>query len=203
MIIIGISGGSSSGKTAIVKLLKQHFSNKIAVIELDNYYFSREELNFEQRKNINFDIPDSVEFYRVVENIKELKKGKTIKQPIFSFKTFLRENGLIVTEPMPILIVDGIFSLYFEELRKLYDIKVYVDVSSEIRFARRIIRDTTIHGRPIEFVIDQYFNKVKPMHDIYVEPCKKYADIIIPFYENSEKGVEFLIKMIEREIQYS
>lgn len=183
--------------------MKQHFSNKIAVIELDNYYFSREELNFEQRKNINFDIPDSVEFYRVVENIKELKRGKTIKQPIFSFKTFLGENGLIVTEPMPILIVDGIFSLYFEELRKLYDIKVYVDVSSEIRFARRIIRDTTIHGRPIEFVIDQYFNKVKPMHDIYVEPCKKYADIIIPFYENSEKGVEFLIKMIEREIQYS
>ncbi len=203
MIIIGIGGGSSSGKTTIVKLLKQHFSNKIAVIDLDNYYFSREDLKFEQRKNINYDIPDSIEFYRVVENIKELKKGKTIKQPVFSFKTFLRENELTATEPMPILIVDGIFSLYFEELRKLYDIKVYVDVDSEIRFARRIIRDTTIHGRPIEFVIEQYFNKVKPMHDIYVEPCKKCADIIIPFYENSEKGVEFLIKMIEREIQYS
>lgn len=98
------------------------------------------------------------------------------------------------------MIVDGIFSLYFEELRKLYDIKVYIDVDSEIRLARRIIRDTKIHKRPIEFVINQYFDKVKPMHDKYVEPCKQYADMIIPFYENSKKSIRVLIKIIEKSI---
>lgn len=200
MIIIGISGGTASGKTTIVEMLKKQLGNKMSVINCDNYYYSREDLDFEQRKKINYDLPDSIDIQKVLKDIKNLKDGNAIDQPIFSFKTLLREKDTIKTSSAPILVIDGIFLLYFKELRNLCDITIFVDVESEVRFARRIVRDTTIHDRTIDFIIDQYLNMAKPMHNIYVEPYKKYADIIIPFYEKSERKISFLIKMIENNI---
>lgn len=200
MFIIGISGGTASGKTTIAQNLKEQFGKKISIINCDNYYYSREELDFEQRKKINYDVPDSIDIGKILEDIEKLKEGDVIEQPIFSFKTLLREENVLVTNPAPILVIDGIFSLYFKELRELCNIKVYIDVDSEVRFARRLIRDTTIHNRPLDFIINQYLNMAKPMHDIYVEPYKKYADVIIPFYENNRRSVNLLISMIEHTV---
>lgn len=197
MFIIGICGGTASGKTTVVNKLKEHFGNKMSVIACDNNYYSREDLDFEQRKKINYDLPNSIEIQKIIEDIKKLKADNIIEQPIFSFKTLLREANVKVTNPAPILAVDGIFSLYFKELRDICDIKVYIDVDSETRFARRIIRDTTVHNRSLDFIINQYLSTAKPMHNIYVEPYKKYADVIIPFYKNNQKNVDLLINMIE------
>lgn len=200
MFVIGIGGGTASGKTTIVDNLKEHFDNKMSVISCDNYYYSREDLDFEQRKKINYDVPYSIEIQKIIENIKKLETGNIIEQPIFSFKTLLREESTKVTNPAPILVIDGIFSLYFKELRDIYNIKVYIDVDSEVRFARRIIRDTIVYNRSLDFIINQYLSMAKPMHNIYVEPYKKYADVIIPFYENNRKSVDLLINMIENNI---
>ena len=200
IFVIGIGGGTASGKTTITDMLKKHFDSKITVITCDNYYYSRDDLDFEQRKKINYDLPDSIEIQRIVEDIRKLRAGNEIYQPTFSFKTLLREEKTIRTSPASLLVIDGMFLMYFKELRDFCDITVYVDVDSEVRFARRLIRDTTIHNRPVDFIIDQYLNMAKPMHNIYVEPYKKYADFIIPFYEDNKRKVSLLIKMIENSI---
>lgn len=200
LIIIGIGGGTASGKTTIASLLKEYFKNDISIISCDNYYLSRSEISFNERKKINFDIPASIDVDKIVKDIKSLKMGKTIAQPIFSFATLLEEKEKNKTYPSPILVVEGIFVFYFEVMRELFDIKVYLDVDSDVRFARRIIRDTTRYDKSMDYVISKYLNYAKPMHNIYVEPYKRYADIIIPFYENNVKSIDILIKIIENRI---
>lgn len=201
MFILGICGGTASGKTTIASKLKEKFGNKLAILNCDNYYYSREDLDLEQRKKVNYDMPDTIDIGRILEDVRRLKSGISIEQPIFSFKSLLREGDTILTNPATILVIDGIFSLYFKELRELCDFNIFLDVDSEIRFARRLIRDTTIHNRSVEFVINQYLTMAKPMHDIFVEPYKRYADIIIPFSEDNWRSIELLIKFIESSIQ--
>lgn len=197
MFLIAMCGGSASGKSRIISLLKEHFKEDLSVIDMDNYYYSHDELSYEERKQINYDVPESLDIDKIIEDIEQLKKGSVVEQPFFSFQTYRREQKTEKTKPAKILIVDGIFSLHFEKLRKMYDLKIFVDVDSEVRFARRIVRNMKLYQRPVEFEVEQWFTKVKPMYEKYVEPCRQYGDLILPFYENNKSGLAFLIEIIE------
>ena len=197
MFIIGLCGGSSSGKSTAIEYLQKKFGDKAALVAFDSYYISRPDLVFEERKMINVDVPEAIDRGEILRNIQLLKEGKTIQQPVYSFETFLRESVTIETAPAPILLVDGIFSFYFEEIRNLFDLKVYIDADVDVRLSRRILRDMNVRHRPLEYIIDQYFTKVKPMHEVYVEPYKKYADIIIPHNRNDENDFRILGNLVQ------
>ena len=197
MFIIGLCGGSSSGKSTAIEYLQKKFGDKAALVAFDSYYISRPDLVFEERKMINVDVPEAIDRGEILQNIQLLKEGKTIQQPVYSFETFLRESVTIETAPAPILLVDGIFSFYFEEIRNLFDLKVYIDADVDVRLSRRILRDMNVRHRPLEYIIDQYFTKVKPMHEVYVEPYKKYADIIIPHNRNDENDFRVLGNLVQ------
>lgn len=197
MFIIGLCGGSSSGKSTAIEYLQKKFGDKAALVAFDSYYISRPDLVFEERKMINVDVPEAIDRGEILKNIQLLKEGKTIQQPVYSFETFLRESVTIETAPAPILLVDGIFSFYFEEIRNLFDLKVYIDADVDVRLSRRILRDMNVRHRPLEYIIDQYFTKVKPMHEVYVEPYKKYADIIIPHNRNDENDFRILGNLVQ------
>lgn len=200
-MLIGLCGGSGSGKSTMIELIKKDFPGQVSVIDMDNYYISRDELPFEERRLINYDVPDSLDWDTMIQHIKMLMAGENIPQPKFTFQTYERLAETEETKPAGILIVDGIFSLYHEELRKLYDLKVYVDVSSDTRLARRMLRNMKRYGRKAEFEIQQYFEKVKPMHEKYVEPCREYADMLIPFETNEESQIDYLVRKLKEFIK--
>ena len=196
-MIIGLCGGSGSGKSTIIEMVKEYFPGQVSVLDMDNYYISRDELSFEERRTVNYDIPESLDWEMLVDHIKNLKKGESIEQPRFTFQTYERTEETVTTVPSPILIVDGIFSFYHRELRALYDWKVYVDVPADMRFARRMLRNMKRYGRTAEFEMEQYFDKVRPMHEKYVEPCRQYADMVLCFEEYQISSILPLLKKIE------
>lgn len=200
-MLIGLCGGSGSGKSTMIEWIKKEFPGQVSVIDMDNYYISRDELPFEERRLINYDVPESLDWNTMIRHIKMLMSGENIPQPKFTFQTYERLAEAEETKPADILIVDGIFSFYHEELRKLYDLKVYVDVPSDIRLARRMLRNMKRYGRKAEFEIEQYFEKVKPMHERYVEPCREYADIVLPFETNEESQIDYLVRKLKEFIK--
>ena len=197
MYIIGLCGGSSSGKSTAVDYLTARFRDQTALLPFDSYYISRPDLVFEERRMINVDTPEAIDRDEILKNLIALKEGKTVQQPVYSFETFLRESVTVETRPAPVLLVDGIFSFYFEEIREMFDLKVFIDADVDVRLSRRIIRDMNVRHRPLDYIIDQYFQKVKPMHEIYVEPYKKYADIIIPHNRNNDNDFRILGNIVE------
>ncbi len=197
MYIIGLCGGTSSGKSTAATYLRKYFGDRLSYISADSYYISRPDLVFEERRLINVDEPSAIDFQEIIQNIRLLKEGQIIRQPVYSFETFLRENVTIETRPAPLLLVEGIFNFYYEEMRSLFDLKVFIDADVDVRLSRRILRDSTQRHRPLDYIISQYFTKVKPMHDIYVEPYKKYADIIIPHNENNDDDFKILARLAE------
>jgi uridine kinase len=197
-MLIGLCGGSGSGKSTFIEWLKEQFPGQVSVIDMDNYYISREELSFEERRNVNYDIPESLDWTGMIGHIKDLLAGKSIAQPKFSFQTYERLPDREETKAAQFIIVDGIFSFFHEELRNLYDFKIFLDVPSDLRFARRMLRNIKRYGRSPEFEAAQYFEKVKPMHERYVEPCKKYADMVLAFEkEDTELQKEVVRKLKE------
>jgi len=199
-MVIGLCGGSGSGKSTIIEFLKEQFPGQISVIDMDNYYISRDELPFEKRRLVNYDIPESLDWEAMISHIKRLKAGDTIHQPKFTFQTYERLAETEETKPNEILIVDGIFSFFHEEVRKLYDLKVFVDVPSEVRLERRMLRNIKRYGRTAEFEIQQYFEKVKPMHEKYVEPCREWADMVLPFKEKKKEDLDALVGIIRHRL---
>ncbi len=197
-MLMGLCGGSGSGKSTIIDMLKEQFPGQISVIDMDHYYISRDELPFDERKLVNYDVPESLDWERIMKDIRKLKAGEGIEQPQFTFQTYERTKATLKTEPLALIIVDGIFSLYWEELRNLYDIRVFLDVPSDVRLLRRMTRNVKRYGRTEEFEKEQFYETVKPMHDRYVEPCKKYADIILPFEEKSADGLGQLIEIVRK-----
>lgn len=178
-IIIGIAGGTGSGKSTFTNRLKEEFKEEVAVIYHDNYYRDQSDISFEDRKKTNYDHPDSIETELLVEHLKQLKEGHSIHCPVYDYSQHNRSDEVTTVEPKRVILLEGILVLADERLRDLIDIKVYVEADADERILRRVIRDVKERGRDIEGVVEQYLTTVKPMHYIYVEPTKSMADIII------------------------
>ncbi len=180
-IVIGIAGGSGSGKTTVAKeIMARVGADRIAFLPHDSYYRDFGNLSFSERVKINFDHPDSLETDLLIEHIRQLRAGYPVELPIYDFKTHSRTAKTIRVEPQPVILVDGILIFAEPELRRMFDVKIFVDTDPDIRFIRRLQRDISERGRTVESVIAQYQNTVRPMHLEFVEPSKRYADVIIP-----------------------
>ena len=180
MLVIGIAGGSGSGKSTITDILKKKFGDNVTVIKHDDYYLSQHDKTYEERTRINYDSPDAFDTELMAEHLRMLKMGFAIDCPVYDYTQHDRSDQVKRIEPSEVLIIDGILVLADPRLRAFMDIKIFVDTDADIRILRRIRRDVNERGRSLDSVIDQYLSTVKPMHEMYVEPSKKYADIIIP-----------------------
>lgn len=180
MMIVGVAGGTGSGKTTFAKALSKLVPTQAVIITQDSYYASFSELSFEERVKINYDHPDSFEDSLLIEHLKALSRGESIEVPVYDFAAYTRSQDVIKVEPVPIVIVEGILVLANPELRRLFDLKIFVDNDPDVRVLRRLIRDVKERGRTLDSVQTQYLKTVKPMHEAYVEPSKKYADLIVP-----------------------
>lgn len=178
-IIIGIAGGTGSGKSTFTRRLKEEFKENVAVIYHDNYYRRQDEIPFEDRIKVNYDHPDSLETQLLLEHLHQLKDGKAIDCPVYDYSQHNRSQETIHIEPKPIIITEGILLLADKRLRNLLDIKIYVEADADERILRRVVRDVKERGRDIDNIVEQYLTTVKPMHYLYVEPTKAMADIII------------------------
>jgi len=178
--LIGISGGTGSGKTTVALNIKEKIGEEILILDMDSYYKDHSNIPFDERLKINYDHPDAFDIPLLKEHIQNLIDGKEIKKPIYSFVEYVRLKEYEIIKPQRIIILEGIFALFYEELRNLMDIKIYVDTDPDIRLIRRILRDTKERGRTLDSVIKQYTEVVRPMHIQFVEPTKRFADIIIP-----------------------
>lgn len=178
-IVIGVAGGTGSGKSTFTNRLKKEFKDLVTVVYQDNYYKCREGISFEERKKINYDHPDAIETDLLVKHIQMLKNGKSVECPIYDYVQHNRSNKRIKIEPRKVIILEGILVLHNEKLRNLLDIKLYVEADADERIMRRAIRDMKERGRDLEGIFEQYLATVKPMHYIYVEPTKAMADIVI------------------------
>jgi len=179
-IVIGIAGGTGSGKTTLIDRIKQEFSDEIAVLSHDFYYRDNSGIPFEEREKLNYDHPDAFETDLMVKHIRLLKEGKAVQRPVYDFVIHNRRPETVRVEPAKVIIVEGILIFENQELRDLFDIKVFIDTDADVRIIRRILRDVKERGRSLDSVINQYLTTVKLMHEQFVEPSKKHADIIIP-----------------------
>ncbi len=180
ILFIGIAGGTGSGKTTVAHNIKEKIGEDILILDMDSYYKDNSNIPFEERLKINYDHPDAFDISLLKSHIESLLKGEVVKKPIYSFVEYTRLKDYEEIKPKRIIILEGIFALFFEELRKLMDIKIYVDTDADIRLIRRLLRDIKERGRTIDSVIKQYTEVVRPMHIQFVEPTKRFADIIIP-----------------------
>ncbi len=179
-IVIGIAGGTGSGKTTLINRIKKEFNDEITILSHDFYYKENSHLPIEERAKLNYDHPNSFETGLMVEHIKQLKEGKSVERPVYDFVIHNRREETVTVEPAKVIIVEGILIFENKELLNLFDMKVFIDTDADVRIIRRILRDVRERGRNLDSVINQYLTTVKLMHEEFVEPSKKNADIIIP-----------------------
>lgn len=196
-VVIGIAGGSGSGKSTIVEAIVSATDGAVGILEHDAYYRDNAHLGFDQRAAINYDHPDSLETELLVKHLTALRTGRSIDKPVYDFATHLRTADTTRVDPAPVVIVEGILVLVERELRRLMDLKIYVDTDPDIRLLRRLRRDLEERGRDLDSVVAQYEETVRPMHLQFVEPSKRYADIIIPEGYNPP-AVATVLSMINR-----
>ncbi|KPK81914.1 MAG: uridine kinase [Bacteroides sp. SM23_62_1] len=202
MIVVGIAGGTGSGKTTLVREIIHKFSGEhIAVLRQDSYYRDNSHLPLEERQQINFDHPSALDFDLLCNHIRTLGQGKPVEQPVYSFLTCTRSAEIIHTKPADILILEGILILSHEGLRRLIDIKVFIDTDPDDMLRRVITRDINERGRSAEQVLERYEKTVKPMHMQFVEPTKQYADIIIQHGEDENAALDILSSIIKKNIR--
>ena len=199
--VLGVAGGSASGKTTIINKVKEYFGNDIAVISHDSYYKAHDEMAFEDRCNLNYDHPDAFESERMAEDVRKLIKGYAIEMPVYDYCEHNRSRKTITIEPKTVILMEGILVLENRELRDLMDVKIFVDADADERLMRRIRRDMVERGRSIESILQQYSETVKPMHEEFVEPSKKYADVIIPRGGENEPGIDMLTTYLTKKLQ--
>ncbi|MCQ2147736.1 MAG: uridine kinase [Bacteroidales bacterium] len=199
MLVIGIAGGSGSGKTTVVKALSEKLSEKVVVIPQDSYYKDSSNLTEEEKRNHNFDHPDAIDFELLTSHLKDLKDGKTIEQPVYSYITCSRSKTETITvEPAEVIIIEGILIFTHPELRKQLDIKIFVDADDDDRLMRVMARDIIERGKTVDWVIERYSRTVKPMYLQFIEPSKRYADIIIPQGGHNKVAIDVISATIEK-----
>jgi uridine kinase len=202
MLIVGIAGGTGSGKTTVVKKVMERLHKKdVIVVPQDAYYKDNGHIPLEERQKINFDHPDSLEFTLLIDHLKKLKNGQTIEMPIYSYLTCLRSRETIMVKPARVVLVEGIMILCDSDLRKMLDIKVFVDADADDRLGRVIQRDIVERGRSVLMVLERYHDTVKPSHLQFIEPSKRYADIIIPGGGENQVGIDVLASIIEKHLK--
>ncbi len=196
--IIGIAGGTGSGKSTVVKKIVESLPpHYVAVVPLDSYYNDTTEMTQEERRAINFDHPDAFDWKLLIKQVNSLRDGIAIEQPTYSYILNNRLPETIKVEPKPVIIIEGIMTLLNKKLREMMDLKIFVDCDSDERLIRNIQRDTVDRGRTVSMVMDRYMEVLKPMHEQFIEPTKRYADIIIPQGGENIKGISILCKYIE------
>ena len=201
MLIIGIAGGSGSGKTTVVRALTEQLKEKVVVIPQDSYYKDSSHLPMEERQKVNFDHPDSIDFDLLIKHLKELKKGHSVEQPVYSYITCSRSATETVTvHPAEVIIVEGILIFCCAELRKQMDIKIFVDADDDDRLMRVMARDIVERGKTVETVIQRYSRTVKPMFLQFIEPSKRYADVIIPQGGHNKVAIDVIAATIEKSL---
>tara|TARA_B110000503_G_C7148867_1_gene414237 strand:- start:2076 stop:2687 length:612 start_codon:yes stop_codon:yes gene_type:complete len=202
MLIIGIAGGTGSGKTTVVhQIMNELPDTEVGIITQDSYYRETSNLTYEERSNINFDHPRAIDFELLIDHLKKLKKNQIIEQPVYSFLTHNRTNDTVITHPRKVMIVEGILILTNPELRDLFDIKIFVHADSDERLIRRLKRDITERGRGINEVLNRYQTTLKPMHQQFIEPSKVFADIIIPYDKYNTVAVDVVRAVINQRIE--
>lgn len=197
VIVIGVSGGSASGKTTVANRIKDEFKDSVELLSHDFYYLPHDDLPLEERAKLNYDHPNAFDTERLISDIKQLKQGKPIERPVYSYVIHNRLPETVRVNPAKVIIVEGFMIFENSELRDLMDIKVFVDTDADERLIRRIIRDVNERGRSLESVIMQYTNTVKPMHELFVEPFKKYADLIVLRGGLNDVAIDMLIHRIK------
>jgi uridine kinase len=199
MLIIGIAGGSGSGKTTVVNRIQEAFSDRVVVIPEDSYYKDNGDLPEEEKRRMNFDHPDAIDFALLTEHLKMIRVGKAIEQPVYSYITCGRSKTETVhVEPSEVIIVEGILAFCHKELVDQMDIKIFVDADDDDRFMRILVRDIASRGKDVDWVIERYTNTVKPMYLQFIAPSKRYADIIIPQGGHNQVAIDMLLARIEK-----
>lgn len=201
MLILGIAGGTGSGKTTVVnQILHELPADEVCVISQDSYYNQNDNLTYEERTKINFDHPKAIDFELLVDHLKKLKSGKVIEQPVYSFITHNRTKDTLITHPRKVVIVEGILIFNNRQLRDLFDIKIFVHADADERLIRRVKRDINERGRDINEVLTRYQSTLKPMHQQFIEPTKNYADIIIPNDRYNTVAVDIVRTVISHKL---
>ncbi len=202
MLVIGVAGGTGSGKTTVVRKIQKQFPlGEVNVLSHDSYYRDNQHLSLEERRKKNFDHPDSIEFELMIEHVKKLKNGFSIEEPIYSFISCLRAEETRKIEPREVLIIEGILCLTHPDLRNLMDIKVFVDCDSDIRLSRVIQRDMEERGRNVKEVLSRYEKTVRPSHLQFIEPTKRFADIIVPQGGRNQVAIQILTNHINQTLK--
>lgn len=195
-VLIGIAGGSASGKTSIACQIKEMFENKVVIIREDDYYKDRSDITYEERTKINYDHPFAFDHDLLMKDLNSLVNGESIEKPIYDFTVHNRSNKTERIEPCEVIIVEGLFVLEEETIRELLDIKIFVDTPADVRFIRRLLRDVKERKRDLDSVVNQYSNTVRIMHEQFVEPSKKYADLIVPEGGSNEVAIDLIATKI-------
>ncbi|MCI0337923.1 MAG: uridine kinase [Acidobacteria bacterium] len=201
-MIIGISGGTGSGKTTVARRILENVSDEqVTYLQQDSYYRNLGDMPLELRHQINFDHPDALDNELFINHVKALRAGEAIEIPVYDFSIHMRKNETIHVEPKPILIIEGILIFVDAALRELMDVKIFVETGDDLRFIRRLKRDIDERGRSVESVIKQYLDTVRPMHEQFVEPSKRYADVIIPEGGYNEVGIDLIAGKIRAQLE--
>ena len=203
ILIIGIAGGTGSGKTTITRSLVQHFGSDVSVIHHDNYYKAHHSMSMEERALLNYDHPNAFDTDMLIGHLKELKEGRAIRCPVYDYSIHDRTEETVTVTPSRVIIVEGILIFENKELCDQMDIKIFVDTDADVRILRRIVRDVRKRGRTLESVVNQYLSTVKPMHEQFVEPSKKNADIIIPEGGHNKVALDMVIKRVSAHLDRS
>ena len=200
ILVVGVAGGSGGGKTTLTDNLVRRFGDKVCIVHHDNYYRAHDDLTYEERSRLNYDEPEAFETEMMVEHLRLLKQGRSVHCPVYDFKVHNRSKETELIVPKPVILVEGILIFAEPALTELMDMKVFVDTDADVRLARRVLRDTEERGRTVRSVVDQWQATVKPMHEKYVEPSKKNADIIVPEGGRNKVALELIVGHIQRHL---
>jgi uridine kinase len=196
-LVLGIAGGTASGKTTVARKIHEAFASRVAFIDQDSYYRPLDHLSLEERREVNFDHPDAFDSDLLVKHVKALKSGHSVEKPVYDFVSSTRQPSTLAVNSADLILIEGILVLHMEALREEMDVRIFVETEDDVRIIRRLTRDIKERGRDFDHVIHQYFRHVRPMHMAFVEPSKRWADIVVPHGGNNEIAIDMLVGAIK------